>query len=160
MLEELPVPTPEAVRRIAALEDPVIRNLQITQCYHELSAVLAQHTGNSSNWCTFATWASKQAGQTIRKEDLVRLLERRLEEARQPTRGADPPPGSILEVRHFARPLEQASAAVALGNKKVFAEIGYEFARFYDTCLTDEGIDADRLAQFSAGLRPGDPPEG
>ena len=63
------------VDRIAAAGDPILRNLQITQCYHELSAVLAERTGPSANWCTFATWASKQAGQTIRKEDLARKLE-------------------------------------------------------------------------------------
>lgn len=31
-----PVPTVADVDRVAALPDAVIRNLQITQCYHEL----------------------------------------------------------------------------------------------------------------------------
>ncbi len=70
-----PPPTVAEVERIAALPDPVIRNLQITQCYQELSVAMAQRTGLRANWCTFATWASKQAGQTIRKEDLARMLE-------------------------------------------------------------------------------------
>ncbi|TVL99981.1 MAG: hypothetical protein CV087_15775 [Candidatus Brocadia sp. WS118] len=70
-----PIPAITEVDRIAAIQDPIIRNLQITQCYHELSAVLAERTRLSANWCTFATWASKQAGQTIRTEDLVRSLE-------------------------------------------------------------------------------------
>jgi hypothetical protein len=73
-----PIPTLEEVQRITNIEEPVIRNLHITQCYHELSAVLVWRTGTAANWCTFATWASKQAGQTIRKEDLARLLENRL----------------------------------------------------------------------------------
>ena len=68
-------PTVAEVERIAALPDPVIRNLQITQCYQALSVAMAQRTGLRANWCTFATWASKQAGQTIRKEDLSRMLE-------------------------------------------------------------------------------------
>src|SRR3990172_5182182 len=72
------IPTVAEVDRIASLADPVIRNLQITQCYHELSAALAERTGLSANWCTFAAWASRQAGQTIRKEDLVRALEEAL----------------------------------------------------------------------------------
>jgi hypothetical protein len=38
------------VERIAALSDPVLRNLQITQCYHELALVLAERTGGSANW--------------------------------------------------------------------------------------------------------------
>jgi hypothetical protein len=68
-------PSVADVERITALADPVVRNLQITQCYHELSLDLAARTGGSANWCTFAVWASKQVGQTIRKEDLERTIE-------------------------------------------------------------------------------------
>ena len=68
-------PSVADVERIIALADPVVRNLQITQCYHELSRALARRTVSHANWCTFAVWASKQAGQTIRKEDLARALE-------------------------------------------------------------------------------------
>ena len=35
------LPTMVDVDRIAALSDPVIRNLQITQCYHDLAAAMA-----------------------------------------------------------------------------------------------------------------------
>jgi len=38
----VPPPTPGEVRAIAALADPVIRNLRITQCYHELACALAE----------------------------------------------------------------------------------------------------------------------
>ncbi len=38
-------PTLADVNRVAALSDPIIRNLQITQCYHELSAAFAARTG-------------------------------------------------------------------------------------------------------------------
>jgi hypothetical protein len=72
------VPTVDDVGRIAALTDPMLRNLQITQCYCELSQALTLMTGVTANWCTFATWASKQAGQTIRQEDLARTFERLL----------------------------------------------------------------------------------
>ncbi len=68
-------PSVEDVKRIAAITDPVLRNLHITQCYCELSFAIAQRTGIIANWCTFATWASKQAGQTIRRDDLERTLE-------------------------------------------------------------------------------------
>jgi hypothetical protein len=79
---DLAVPTIDDVERIRGIQDPVVRNLQITQCYHELSAGLANRLGMQANWCTFATWASKQAGQTIRKQDLERLLERLLTQSR------------------------------------------------------------------------------
>jgi hypothetical protein len=69
------IPTIDEIDRIARLGDPILHNLQITQCYDEISQSVAGLTGFSANWCTFATWASKQAGQTIRQEDLLRAFE-------------------------------------------------------------------------------------
>ena len=66
------VPTVGEVDAIAAMDDPIVRNLRITQCYHELSRCVAVRVAPGANWCTFATWASRQAGQTIRGEDLER----------------------------------------------------------------------------------------
>ena len=71
-------PTPEEVRRIAAVPDPVIRNLQITECYSRLAAAVAERRVAGANWCTFATWASRQAGRTIRGEDLLDRVGREL----------------------------------------------------------------------------------
>ena len=53
------------------MAEPVVRNLRITQCYHALSAAVAERISPGANWCTFATWASRQAGQTIRGEDFA-----------------------------------------------------------------------------------------
>lgn len=175
MNTKAPIPSVADVQRIATIEDPVIRNLQITQCYHELAAVMARYTGPVANWCTFATWASKQAGQTIRKEDLARLLESRLQqsqavaEAREQvaatagSAGASPmerlqePP---LTTQDFKTAIDRASEAVSRGNKKVFEEIGYEFARFYEVCLQEERLDDLQVARFCLPLRRGEPPEG
>lgn len=171
-----PPPTVAEVERIAALPDPIIRNLQITQCYQELSSSLAQRLGLRANWCTFATWASKQAGQTIRKEDLSRVLE----DTQVRTLVATPTTKDIvvsaqrIGSKHSAAEIQESlwavlnpvgaidrtSDAVGRGNKKVFEEIGREFARFQATCLNDTTFDADHLARFCAGLRPGDPPDG
>ena len=57
--------TKEEVKQIAQLDDPILRNLKITQTYCELSKAFNIKSGTSANWCTFATWASKQAGVTI-----------------------------------------------------------------------------------------------
>jgi hypothetical protein len=160
------------VEAICGQVDPVLRNLRITQAYHELSAGLAAWAGEAANWCTFATWASRQAGQTIRREDLARTLEAGLggaeeigaavtrlsEVLRAVGRVADQ---SILAatVRDVASPVraaERASEAVARGNLKVFEEIGREFARF--VAALGEGGDA--AGRVTAGLRPGPPPDG
>ena len=165
-----PPPTVAGVERIAALADPVVRNLQITQCYFELSAAVASRIGPGANWSTFATWASKQAGQTIRKEDLARTLEAKL---RYGPAAAPLPEGAAADVVPAAAvdetiwqvldptaPFARASDAVARGNLKVFAEIAREFARFCATCLDGDAYNAVTIDVFCAGLRPGDPPDG
>src|SRR5688572_20497013 len=74
----LDTPTPDEVRRIVPISDPLLRNLEITHCYGRLSAAMAERTGPCANWCTYATWASRQAGRTIRGEDLIETLRTRL----------------------------------------------------------------------------------
>lgn len=166
------VPTVDDVERIAHGGDPLVRNLQITQCYYELSAVIAARIDRGANWCTFATWASKQAGQTIRKEDLARTLEARLKYGlaaapRPPGAAADVPLSALAgphetlwQVLDPAAPFERASAAVARGNLKVFAEIGRAFARYIATCLDSGRYAPESIESFCAALRPGDPPDG
>ncbi len=170
-----PIPSVAEVQRIAALADPVLRNLLITQCYHELAVVVARRTGIAANWCAFATWASKQAGQTIRGEDLPQALEA----AHLPPFAVRPVWDVIEAAQAFGSTLSRAAAsesladvlsplaavrrasdAVARGNKKVYEEIGAEFARFIAECLDDSTPDEDKIARFAEALRPGDPPDG
>ncbi len=164
------------IDRIAAMTDPVRRNFQITQSYYELSQVIAKRTGPGANWCTFATWASRQAGQTIRKEDLAKALDEHL--AAIPAlsqaildiakgvlaKGAAMDKTALTKlVWDTADPraaMDRASAAVSLGNQKVFAEIAREFARFLDACGNDSAFDADNINRFCNTLKPGDPPDG
>ena len=175
MQTERPIPTVEDVDRIKNITDPVIRNLRITQCYSELSVAMARRTGQMANWCTFATWASKQAGQTIRKEDLARLLERRLRQSPNAmlasrsvatavnTQGQNqlmPQPELALRAGNFTAAVDRASDAVARGNKKVFEEIGREFARFLHGCFDEHALNPQKLADYCEQLRAGDPPEG
>src|SRR6185369_3102210 len=69
-------PSVDDVDAIAAMDNPVLRNLQLTQCYAELSTAMRARTGTAADWCTFATWASRQAGSTIRGEDFLDALDR------------------------------------------------------------------------------------
>jgi hypothetical protein len=196
-------PSVADVERITALADPVVRNLQITQCYHELSLALAARTGSSANWCTFAVWASKQVGQTIRKEDLARTIEQlwiMSSEMAVVVRSPDSIPHQatdsdrpaqvsggrraagrsviaalsrgtplvgladhrrrIREAVRGASSFERTSEACARGNRKVFEEIAWEFARFLAAFADATAVDADRIAGFCAALRPGEPPNG
>jgi hypothetical protein len=169
-------PNVEDIDRIARLNDPILRNLQITQCYHELSECLAERNGFCANWCTFATWASRQAGQTIRQEDLIRAFEERfflspeisvaLEDinAKLVQLGVRLQAGfsakEILQAFNPAAAFARASDAVARGNKKVFEEIGFHFARFLQIFRVGNRFDRDQTARFCAALRPGEPPDG
>jgi hypothetical protein len=172
----MPAPTLAEVDHIATQRDPVIRNLQITQCYHELSAAFAPCTGLNANWCTFATWASKQAGQSIRKEDLARTLDQALAASAPTTAAAQSVVATVQDIGAKRAPrqihesiwavlnpvaaIDRAGTAVARGNQKVFEEIGREFARFCATCLNDSDYTADHFAHCVDALRPGDPPDG
>lgn len=175
MSSSMSKPAVAAVERIAALADPFIRNLNITQSYHELARAFSARTGMQANWCVYATWASKQAGQTIRKEDFQRLLEAVVQaapaaQAVEDTVTTAQELGSaqttaeieetLAEMLNPLAALNRASAAVGRGNRKVYAEIGREFARFLATCGDDSAYDADKLAAFNEKLRPGEPPEG
>jgi hypothetical protein len=175
-MSTLPAPTVAEVERIAAIADPVVRNLQITQCYVELSAAMQPRSGPSANWCTFAAWASKQAGQTIRQEDLVRRFRQILADAPAvneaaadvamtaeqagAAREARQVQETLWEVLDPTAPFDRAGDAVGRGNKKVFEEIAREFARFYAGPFQDANCNDANIEQFCAELRPSDPPEG
>jgi len=162
-----PCPTIAEVQRIAAFEDACVRNLRITDAYARLSAAVRDRIGEGANWCSFATWASRQAGCTVRGEDFGDRLADLLQgewQARRPLlglwrfllrRGLLNPKSRLGRVVHTIHSpfdaFERASDAVAVGNLKVFAEIGREFARYLDTPDLDE---------FLATLPPGPPPEG
>jgi hypothetical protein len=169
-------PDVEEVRRIVAIANPVIRNLEITYCYSRLAGAVAARTGQGANWCTYATWASRQAGGTIRGEDLVERLGPRLGQRREllhPARSLwrwllrrgllhpDSRLGRLTAELHTPfDAFELASDAAARGNRKVFEEIGFEFARYLRDVPADAAPDSPQLRQFIDGLRPGEPPEG
>jgi hypothetical protein len=176
--------TPDEVRRIGAIASPAVRNLEITYAYSRLAAATAERTGPGANWCTFATWASRQAGRTIRGEDLEEELRTRLLAPRDLLR----PLTSVwrwLLRRGLLNPssrlgrligrlhtpfdaFELASDAVARGNKKVFDEIGFEFARFLETVPPGDeaalqaflgGVHEDLRAPFTRYHRDGGNPQ-
>jgi hypothetical protein len=171
-----PAPSVDEISRIAAIANPVIRNLEITNCYSRLSAAFATGSDEGANWCTYATWASRQAGQTIRGEDLLTQLGRRLGKGRwllhpiatlwhRLLRHGLFQPGTRLgrltaELHTPFDAFERASESVARGNLKVFQEIGLEFARYLHDCPADGPADRDAFLRFRDRLLPGDPPDG
>ncbi len=176
--EEAPgkVPAVADIERIAALTDPLLRNLQITHCYHELSLAFTQRTGALANWCTFATWASRQAGHIIRQADMIQKFERLFSQSPKASETMDRVVASVLRLRTERDALsvceavkrminpqaafDRASEAIGRGNTKIFGEIGREFARFLATCYHDTVFDSRNIEQFCEALQPGEPPDG
>ena len=132
---------PEAV---AAVADPVGRNRLITRSYGEISRRFRDLLGPDAgaNWCTFAAWASRRAGRTIRGEDCNALF------------------GWLwyaLTLGDLDR--ERARVAVAEGNLRVYHEIALQFVRFLRWFGGRRRPDPDRLEAFLRWFRPGDPDE-
>jgi hypothetical protein len=164
-------PDEAEVTRIAAIEDGAVRNRQITDAYWQFSAEIERRIRGHTNWCTFACWASHQAGVTIRHQDMTHLLRQRLQSSWRVT-GIDL---KLIELLVEAKldllqlvvnaianlgPIKRTGDAVARGNRKVFQEIGLLFARwltlFPDArCVTDP-----EMGRFNQGLKPGPPPDG
>lgn len=153
------------LRRIAALAEPVLRNLLITQRYHDLSHALAGVLGpENANWSTFATWASKTAGRSIREEDLPPELSQFLrKEAALDERFARfyRKLGPLARLAPKLDPLEVARAVIdeialqiAEGNLRVYAELAPLFAEFAQFADESQRSDA-ALAAFLGKLTPG-----
>jgi hypothetical protein len=149
-------PAPGECQRIGTIKDLIIRNLNVTQGYSEIARAFASRVPGRVNWSGFATWASKQAGNSIRSEDMLRLA---LRDFGGP---AGLPAGKLVgfdavsDALAKLGPFRRASDSVSAGNVKVFVEIGAELSRFLIRFADGpEGLD-----EFCEGLKPGPPPDG
>jgi hypothetical protein len=123
------------VEEIAGMTDPVLRNLHITQRYHELAIGLRDAgVGEDATWCAFAVWASKTAGATIRGEVLPARVRQLLVDngATQDilhrfNHGVGAWAAEHLVHDHLGRAVDEVTADVATsiagGNVLVFAEL-------------------------------------
>jgi hypothetical protein len=164
-------PSEAELNKIAEMQDAAARNLQITQSYWVLSAEVERRIQGHANWCTFATWASQQAGVTIRHEDLPDLLRERLQKSWKII-GLDAKLLKMLEQDNIdllqvvidsvseLGPLKRPSEFVGEGNNKVFAEIGVQFARWLALFPNIASITDAEMESFCQGLKAGPPPDG
>lgn len=160
--------TPEAVRRIVAMEDrPVLRNLLITLGYHQLARQLAAFAGgDDANWCTYAAWASKTAGTFIREEELSaelrrflarkRPLVRRLRRLHRALHGIHPDAAPGDDLGPVLSASREIGRFIEAGNREVFAELGGLFAEMVSELGGDAELDPARLEAFLERLRPGE----
>jgi hypothetical protein len=133
-----------SVDEIGAMQDPVIRNLWITQRYHEFAIGLRDAgLGADATWCAFAVWASKTAGATIRGEVLPRRVEELLQDNTEVqgvlhrfNHGIVAWAARHLSHDHLVKAVKavtkDVSAQIAAGNVMVFKELGPLFTGLLD----------------------------
>jgi len=145
--------TAAVVRRIADLDDPVLRNLWITQSYADLAERLLAALDTDQSWCSFATWASNTAGLSIREAELPHFVTALFHETSGHLDAIaeginDHPPivrllgfcrvGLVRQVRssalgHFvAHVLDEVSGFIADGNVLVYRELAPVFVRLVE----------------------------
>lgn len=188
-VSELPSLLDHVPAVIALERQPVLRNLLITQCYYEISAELVKLLGGrNAHWCTFATWASKTAGRFIRNEEVPAVLRElilsdederevisqragittgrgRGESERAPlVSGVNlltPWWGHGLDLMEIPeRILRELSSDIALGNLKVFEELGPLFVRMIQVYRECPRPGDAQLAALLDGLQTGESREG
>jgi hypothetical protein len=150
-----------SVEDIAGMPDSVLRNLWITQRYHEFAVALrdAGH-GEDATWCAFAVWASKTAGATIRGELLPERAKELVidNEATQAAlhrfnHGMAERAVQHLTHDHLGQVIEgvtgDVSKQIAAGNVLVFAELAPIFTAMIQA-LTSNPKTAQELAEALA----------
>lgn len=117
-------------QRIVRLEtQPVLRNLLITQGYHELSRGFARMLGPENvTWFSFASWSSKTVGGFLQTA---------------PFEPAFVP--ALHEMRRF----------LAKGNTEVFGELAPVFVEFLNRFDADRKPDLAKLEHFMSTLHAG-----
>ncbi|MBK8490379.1 MAG: hypothetical protein IPL49_05585 [Saprospirales bacterium] len=153
-----PLSSPEWVEAIIAIPDPVQRNLQITQSYHQFTLDFRELVDRDNVcWCAFATWASRQAGHFIRKEQVPEAL---LELWGFDPDGKPAPkpwywfliPKRILQspwVLRYARvTVEDTSKHIGDGNLLVYTKLAHLFAGFLKMVRDQPSPDAAHMQAF------------
>lgn len=160
---------PDDIDDITRIQHAPLRNLLITQRYHDLSKALSATLGGPDvNWSTFATWASKTAGESIRDEEVPRFVVELVDSSSDHDDGLtlfdairDLGLGFVLEKTHLLgavrTTLRDVSGQIAEGNLKVFAELAPLFVEFARRFGPDSAPDASALPAFLGRLRPGPP---
>jgi diguanylate cyclase (GGDEF)-like protein len=137
--------TEAGVQTIAALHDPAVRNLWITQSYADLAHRLRGLLDTDQTWCTFAIWASNTAGISIRGEELPRFVDDLLlgadDDAEHIVRHVNAATAGLRHIgivgefgrSHLARlvaeAVRQVSSHIAHGNNLVYCELAPLFVR-------------------------------
>lgn len=158
------------LRRIAVMPDGALRNLFITQRYHDVSQRMKQELGGTNvNWCTFACWASKTAGESIRGEEIPEFARELLDSEGviekiltwfKELLGLSDGHSDVELFDDVRDVLAGVSSQIAMGNLKVYAEIAPLFVRAIVQLGKSTEVDEAAWSKFTEILRDGPPETG
>ncbi len=148
------------IDRICAQTNPVLRNLQITDYYHDVAVALRDMIGpqGGNNWPAWACWASKHVGEHIRREDLPFL--RGTCKVTATLAKYMLPPGLSNVIWGPNDAMDRAHEAIASANKAIFERTSPHFTRFVSTFSGDKELNEDKWTRFASQFRPGTYKEG
>ncbi len=164
---------------ILAIEDDQVRNLRVTQGYYALSHHLGNVLGSeNANWCTFAVWASRQAGVVIRGEVAAMAAIRNFVVRRERHRGKRSPEltdsndwyawtqwlmkahashwnqGRVEPWTLLLLVFGSFSRATSQGNTDVFEDIARQFLPFTTILRKSTSLTDPEMLAFLGGLSP------
>jgi hypothetical protein len=159
----LPITVAQA-HAISAMTDPALRNLKITQGYHDLKVAWTRLLGTRNvSWCAYATWASKTAGTFIRGEEVPGLIRNYLAGSSHITDALGHANGRLSGVHEhasvdhgfvhdtIAHVVRDITAHVAQGNLIVFQELAPLYAAWLETFPTrPTAFDTKQIDAFIA----------
>jgi hypothetical protein len=162
--------TMREIDAITKVKDPILRNLAITQGYHDLTLGMNEVLGTDNvSWVGFATWASKTAGRFIRNEELPQAIRMALDRDYVRDSLGEQLVGVFIDwqteeqnqleeifAQFFVATLSDVSGAIAYGNLKVFAELAPLFSRAIRTFQKDKAFRQKTIDNFCGHLRPGE----
>jgi hypothetical protein len=154
------------MEQIAALKDPILRNLKITLAYHDITLAMADLVGPENlTWSAFGCWASKTAGLFVRGDEAPRFLRTFIENTQRILADKRLLAPLTMLPRDFSlepilnivarKALDGVGQEVARGNQMVFEEIGRLFVRFLETFHGDKTPEPAKLSRFIGSLTPG-----
>jgi hypothetical protein len=152
-----------SVEDIAGMTDPVLRNLWITQRYHDFAVQLRDAgAGEDATWCAFAVWASKTAGATIRGEVLPARAQELIDDdataavLHRFNHGVTAWAWSHLSHDHLVGAIEavtnDVSSKIAGGNVLVFGELAPIFTALLETWRRHPGSPDDLAGMLRPAL--------
>lgn len=150
-----------AIKATMASKDPVQRNLQITQTYSDINLELSKLMGKQNvSWCAYATWASKTAGQFIRKDNIDNTILDFLRDKDWVKETLSKMPSALnwfgwkmkISDTHIYNILNEtaqaASHQVAEGNLLVFSELAPLYEKFISIASKSTAYQQEDLQEF------------